>query len=147
MEPKNTKTYSAKPGEVERKWYHVDADGQILGRLATKIARALLGKTKPQYTPHVDVGDFVVVTNCEKVRVTGKKAQYSQYERYSGYPGGLKVIPFEEMLQKHPERVVYFAVKRMMPRSKLGRQQLKKLKIYKGPDHPHAAQQPEPFPW
>ncbi len=139
------KTYMAKPGEVERRWWLVDAEGKTLGRLATQIATLLRGKHKPQYTPHVDCGDFVVVINAEKVRVTGRKLQQKKYYRHSGYPGGLKVRTLEQMLQTHPERVIWLAVKRMLPKGPLGRRQLKKLKVYAGPEHPHQAQQPEPL--
>lgn len=137
------KTYHAKPGEVERKWYLIDADGLVLGRVATVAAQILRGKTKPQYTPHVDVGDFVVIINADKIRVTGNKAQAKEYFRHSGYPGGLKSENFETAMQKHPERVIEHAVKGMLPKTTLGRAQGMKLKVYAGPDHPHAAQQPE----
>lgn len=137
------KTYSAKPGEVERKWYLIDADGVILGRLASKCANILRGKEKPQYTPHVDTGDFVVVINAEKIRVTGGKELKKEYFRHSGFPGGLKSETLEEALAKHPERVIEHAVKGMLPKTTLGRAQGLKLKVYAGPDHPHAAQQPE----
>lgn len=137
------KTYQAKPGEVERKWYLIDADGEVLGRVATKAAQILRGKTKPQYTPHVDVGDFVVVVNAEKVRVTGNKAQKKEYFRHSGFPGGLKSETFEEAIAKHPERVIEHAVKGMLPKNTLGRAQGMKLKVYAGPNHPHTAQNPE----
>ncbi len=137
------KTYHAKPGEVERKWYLIDADGLVLGRVATLAAQILRGKTKPQYTPHVDVGDFVVIVNADKIRVTGNKAQAKEYFRHSGFPGGLKSENFEAAMQKHPERVIEHAVKGMLPKTTLGRAQGMKLKVYAGPDHPHAAQQPE----
>lgn len=137
------KTYSAKPGEVERKWYLIDAEGVVLGRLASKCATILRGKDKPQYTPHVDTGDFVVVVNAEKIRVTGGKELKKEYFRHSGYPGGLKSETLEEALAKHPERVIEHAVKGMLPKTTLGRAQGLKLKVYAGPDHPHAAQQPE----
>ena len=140
-----TKTYSAKPGEVERSWYVVDATGQTLGRLATTIADTLRGKRKPQYTPHVDTGDFVVVVNCERIRVTGKKLDDKVYYRHSGYHGGLKHRTLAEMLERRPEEVIRRAVKGMLPRNRLGRAQLRKLKVYAGPDHPHQAQQPEPM--
>ena len=139
------KSYMARPLEVERKWYVVDAEGQTLGRLATEIARILRGKNKPQYTPHVDVGDFVVVVNAEKVVVTGKKAEQKVYYRHSGYPGGLKTTSYEEMLERKPTEILRRAVKGMMPKTRLGRQQLKKLKIYAGPEHPHEAQRPESY--
>ncbi len=137
------KTYSAKPGEVERKWYLIDAEDVVLGRLATKCATILRGKNKPQYTPHVDTGDFVVVINAEKVRVTGNKEAKKEYFRHSGNPGGLKSETLEEALAKHPERVIEHAVKGMLPKTTLGRAQGLKLKVYAGPEHPHAAQQPE----
>jgi large subunit ribosomal protein L13 len=140
------KTYSAKPGEVDRRWYVVDAEGQTLGRLATQIADALRGKHKPQYTPHVDTGDFVVVVNAEKIRVTGKKLDEKLYYRHSGYPGGLRSRTLREQLERRPTEVIRKAVKGMLPRNKLARQQITKLKVYAGPDHPHVAQAPEPFP-
>jgi len=139
----NNKTYFAKPGEVEKKWYVVDVNGKVLGRAATRIARILMGKTKPQYTPHVDVGDYVIVVNAEKVELTGKKWDQKVYYRHSGYPGGLKAIKARDLLNKHPERLIKLAVKRMLPKNKLGRKMLKKLKVYAGPEHPHAAQKPE----
>lgn len=137
------KTYSAKPGEVERKWYLIDAEDVVLGRLATKCATLLRGKGKPQYTPHVDTGDFVIVINAEKVRVTGAKQLAKEYYRHSGFPGGLKSETFEEAIQKHPEKVIEHAVKGMLPKTTLGRAQGMKLKVYAGTEHPHAAQQPE----
>jgi large subunit ribosomal protein L13 len=139
------KTYSAKPGEIQRDWYVVDAEGQTLGRLATQIADRLRGKGKPQFTPHVDTGDFVVVVNAEKIAVTGKKLDDKMYYRHSGYPGGLRSRPLREQLERLPEEVLRKAVRGMLPRNRLGRQQLTKLKIYAGPDHPHAAQEPKPF--
>ena len=137
------KSYMARPLEVERRWYVVDAEGQTLGRLATEIARILRGKNKPQYTPHVDTGDFVVVVNAEKVVVTGRKAEQKVYRRHSGYPGGLKTTTYEQMLERRPTEILRRAVKGMMPKSRLARQQLRKLKIYAGPEHPHAAQNPQ----
>lgn len=137
------KTYHAKPGEVERKWFIIDADGQVLGRVASEAASILRGKKKPQFTPHVDVGDFVIIVNADKIRVTGNKAQKKEYFRHSGFPGGLKSETFEEAMQKHPERVIEHAVKGMLPKNTLGRAQGMKLKVYAGPDHPHAAQKPE----
>lgn len=137
------KTYSAKPGEIERKWYLIDADGVVLGRLATKVAQILRGKNKPQYTPHVDTGDFVIVINADKVRLTGNKQQSKEYFTHSGFPGGLKSETFEEAIAKHPERVIEHAVKGMLPKTTLGRAQGLKLKVYAGSEHPHAAQQPE----
>src|SRR5918997_3189805 len=139
------KTYSAKPGEIQRDWYLVDAEGQTLGRLATRIADTLRGKNKPQYTPHVDTGDFVVVVNAEKIHVTGKKLDDKMYYRHSGYPGGLKVRPLREQLERRPTEVLRHAVKGMLPRNRLARQQLTKLKIYAGPAHPHEAQAPKPL--
>jgi large subunit ribosomal protein L13 len=137
------KTYNAKPGEIERRWYVVDADGQILGRLATQIAETLRGKGKPQYTPHVDTGDFVVVVNAEKIAVTGNKLEEKLYHRHSGYPGGLKSRPLRDELERRPTEVIRKAVKGMLPRNRLGRAQIRKLKIYAGPDHPHEAQAPQ----
>jgi len=137
------KTYSAKPKDIERKWYLINAEGQVLGRLSTRIADLLRGKNKPIYTPHMDTGDFVVVINAEKVVVTGKKAEQKEYQRYSGYPGGQKRIPYKRMLEEHPERIIEHAVRGMIPHNRLGRAIFKKLKVYAGPDHPHAAQQPE----
>ena len=139
------KTYVATPSDRERNWLVVDANGQTLGRLATRIADVLRGKRKPEYTPHIDVGDFVVVVNAEKIAVTGKKRQEKLYHRHSGYPGGLRSRNLEQMLERQPEEVLRLAVKGMLPRNRLGRAQLRKLKIYAGPDHPHAAQQPQPM--
>ena len=137
------KSYMARPLEVERRWHVVDAEGQTLGRLATEIARILRGKNKPQYTPHVDTGDFVVVVNAERVVVTGRKAEQKLYRRHSGYPGGLKTTTYEQMLERRPTEILRRAVKGMMPKTRLARQQLRKLKIYAGPEHPHAAQNPQ----
>ena len=139
------KTYSAKPGEITREWYLVDAEGKTLGRLATQIADVLRGKRKPAYTPHVDTGDFVVVVNAEKVAVTGNKLDDKMYYRHSGYPGGLKSRPLREQLERQPTEVLRKAVKGMLPRNKLAARQLVKLKIYAGPDHPHEAQAPKPL--
>ncbi len=139
------KTYVATPKDRERNWLVVDATGQTLGRLATRIADALRGKRKPQYTPHCDTGDFVIVVNAEKVEVTGKKRQEKRYYRHSGYPGGLRERTFAEMQARRPEEIIRLAVKGMLPHNRLGRQQLRKLKVYAGPDHPHAAQQPQPM--
>jgi large subunit ribosomal protein L13 len=133
----------ARPLEVERRWYVVDAEGQTLGRLAAEIARVLRGKSKPQYTPHVDTGDFVVVVNAERIVVTGRKAEQKVYRRHSGYPGGLKTTSFEQLLERQPTEILRKAVKGMMPKTRLARQQLRKLKIYAGPEHPHAAQSPQ----
>jgi len=140
------KTWTAKPNELERRWYVVDADGQNLGRLATRIADTLRGKRKPQYTPHVDTGDFVVVVNAEKVAVTGKKLEQKLYYRHSGYPGGLRVRTLAQQLERRPTEVLRKAVKGMLPRNRLASQQISKLKIYAGPEHPHEAQRPEPLP-
>jgi large subunit ribosomal protein L13 len=139
------KTYSAKAEEVVRKWYVVDADGQTLGRLATRIADLLRGKHKPIYTPHVDCGDYVIVVNAEKIHVTGKRMDEKKYYRHSGYPGGIKERTLREMLAKKPEDVITLAVKRMLPKNVLARHIIKKLKVYAGPEHPHAAQNPEPL--
>ena len=139
------KTYVATPENREREWYVVDADGQTLGRLATRIADALRGKRKPEYTPHCDTGDFVVVVNAEKIAVTGDKRRQKLYHRHSGYPGGLRTRTLGEMLERRPEDVIRRAVKGMLPRNRLARQQLTKLKVYAGPQHPHAAQQPKPM--
>ncbi|HYZ06895.1 MAG TPA: 50S ribosomal protein L13 [Rubrobacter sp.] len=137
------KSYMARPLEVERKWYVVDAEGKHLGRLATEIVRVLRGKNKPQYTPHVDVGDFVVVVNTDRVAVTGRKAEQKVYRRHSGYPGGMKETSYEQMLARKPTEVLRKAVYGMMPKTRLARKQFKKLKIYAGPEHPHAAQDPQ----
>ena len=139
------KTWNAKPGAVERRWYVVDAEGETLGRLATRIADTLRGKRKPEYTPHVDTGDFVVVVNAEKINVTGKKLDEKLYHRHSGYPGGLRHRTLREELDRRPAEVLRRAVKGMLPRNRLGRAQLRKLRIYAGPAHPHAAQAPEPL--
>ena len=136
------KTYSAKPGEITREWYLVDAEGKTLGRLATQIADTLRGKRKPQYTPHVDTGDFVVVVNAEKIQVTGNKLDQKRYYRHSGYPGGLRSRTLREQLDRRPTEVLRVAVKGMLPKNRLARQQLTKLKIYAGPEHPHEAQSP-----
>lgn len=137
------KTYYPKPGDVTKEWYVVDAAGQNLGRLATKVARILLGKDKPQFTPGVDVGDYVVVVNAEKIAVTGKKLDDKFYYRHSGYPGGLKKISLRNQLEKFPDRVITAAVWGMIPHNRLGRKIIKKLKVYAGPDHPHQAQTPK----
>jgi len=139
------RSYLAKPTEVTRKWYVVDATGKVLGRLASQIAVILMGKHKPTYTPHVDTGDYVVVVNAEKVRLTGKKLDQEFHDWYTHYPGGRKVISMRRLLEKHPEWVIELAVRRMLPKNKLGRQMFKKLKVYAGPTHPHAAQKPEPL--
>ncbi len=139
------KSYMARPLEVERKWYVIDAEGKPLGRLASEIARILRGKNKPRYTPHVDVGDFVVVVNAEKVIVTGRKAEQKVYRRHSGYPGGMKETSYGQMMERRPEEIVRKAVYGMMPRTRLARQQMRKLKIYAGPEHPHSAQNPQRY--
>jgi len=139
------KTYVATPADRERNWLLVDAAGQTLGRLATQIADALRGKRKPIYTPHIDTGDFVVVINAEKIAVTGNKLEAKRYYRHSGYPGALRSRTLQEMLDRRPEEVLRLAVKGMLPRNRLARKQLTKLKIYAGPEHPHAAQQPKPM--
>ncbi len=138
-------TVSAKPAEVRRAWFLVDADGKTLGRLASEIARRLRGKHKPQYTPHVDTGDYIVVVNAEKIRVTGSKLKDKVYYRHTGYVGNLKSITLEKLLNKAPERAIEFAVKGMMPRNPLGRAMFKKLHVYAGPTHRHQAQQPQPL--
>ncbi len=139
------KTYVATPTDRERNWLLVDANGQNLGRLSTQLATLLRGKNKPQYTPHCDVGDFVVVINAEKISVTGKKREEKRYYRHSGYPGGIKSRTLNEMLDRRPEEVIRIAVKGMLPRNRLARKQINKLKVYAGPEHPHAAQQPTPI--
>jgi large subunit ribosomal protein L13 len=139
------KTYSAKKGEIARDWYLVDAEGQTLGRLATRIADTLRGKGKPQYTPHVDTGDFVVVVNADKIHVTGNKLDQKRYYRHSGYPGGLRSRTLREQLDRRPTEVLRIAVKGMLPKNRLARQQINKLKIYAGPEHPHEAQAPKPL--
>lgn len=152
------KTYVAKKEEVTPEWYLVDADGEIVGRLATRIATVLMGKHKPTYTPHVDCGDFVVVVNCDKVRFTGKRLAHGEneyftrkmatkeYDHYTGYPGGRRVRTGAQLLASHPEQILYEAVRRMLPKNKLGRKMLTKLKLYAGGNHPHQAQQPQEFP-
>ncbi len=136
------KTVSVRKEDVVHNWWHIDAEGKVLGRIATKIARVLQGKHKPCYTPHIDTGDFIVVTNAEKVRVTGKKDQQKVYYHHSLYPGGLKETAYLDMLEKKPEKIIMLAVERMLPKTKLGRAMIKKLKVYKGSDHPHSAQEP-----
>jgi large subunit ribosomal protein L13 len=139
------KTFSAKPAEVRRDWFVVDATGKTLGRLSTEIARRLRGKHKPEYTPHVDTGDYIVVVNAEKIRVTGNKKQDKMYHRYTGYIGNLKSVNLEKLLDEHPERALEHAVKGMLPRGPLGRKMFGKLRVFKGPEHDHAAQQPIPL--
>jgi len=147
---KNTETmksYTARTGEVPREWYLVDAQDKVLGRLATRIAMTLRGKNKPTFTPHIDTGDFVVVVNAAQVQLTGRKLDNKMYYRHSGYPGGIKEISARKLLQKKPEEVLRHAVRGMLPKNSLGRQLLKKLKIYAGGVHPHEAQKPAPLPW
>jgi large subunit ribosomal protein L13 len=139
------KTYSAKPGEITREWYLVNAENKTLGRLTTQIADTLRGKRKPQYTPHVDTGDFVIVVNAEKIHVTGNKLDQKRYYRHSGYPGGLRSRTLREQLDRRPTEVLRVAVKGMLPKNRLARQQITKLKIYAGPEHPHEAQNPKPL--
>jgi len=138
-------TYYAKKGEVEREWVLIDAEDQVLGRVASLAAQILKGKLKPQYTPHVDTGDFVVIINADKIKVTGAKATDKIYYRYSGYPGGLKQETFNQAMERHPERVIERAVRGMLPKNTLGRAMGRKLKVYTGPDHPHKAQNPRPI--
>lgn len=144
MKPKLQKTFTPKPGDIQRQWFVVDADGQTLGRFASEIARILRGKHKPTFAPHVDGGDYVIVVNAEKVAVTSDKSQEKIYYRHSGYPGGLKEERFDALLARRPEQIIERAVKGMLPKNRLGRKIGKKLKVYAGPDHPHAAQQPQP---
>ena len=139
-------TYSAKPGEIEQSWFVIDAADYQLGRLATRVATVLRGRHKPQFTPHVDTGDFVVVVNAEKVQLSGRKLDTKHYHRYSGHPGGLKSLDARSVREEDPERMIRQAVKGMLPKNRLSRQLIKKLKVYGGPEHPHAAQQPQPFP-
>jgi large subunit ribosomal protein L13 len=137
------KTYMAKPADIERKWFEVDADGKILGRLAVEVARILMGKHRPMYTPHMDTGDCVIVVNAEKIIVTGRKAEQKSYYHYTGYPGGLVETNYQRMQERKPEEIVRLAIRRMLPKTKLGKQMLSKLKVHAGPDHPHTAQAPE----
>ena len=141
-----SRTYTPKASEIERQWLVVDADGQTLGRLATRVARQLTGKHKPTYSTHIDTGDHVIVINAEKIRVSGNKLESKRYYRHSGYPGGLREESLDHLLARRPEEVVRRAVKGMVPHTKLGTQQLRKLKVYAGKDHPHEAQQPVPAP-
>jgi len=142
------KCYQAKAADVaqQQRWFVVDAKDQVLGRLAVRIATVLMGKHKPTYTPHVDCGDYVVVLNAGDIKLTGRKREQIVYQRYSGYPGGQKVIPIKRVLERHPERVLYEAVRRMLPKNRLARQMLRKLKLYTGDTHSHQAQHPEPLP-
>ena len=138
-----TKTFTPRAGDIERQWFVVDAEGKTLGRLASQIAHILRGKHKPTYSPHMDLGDHIVVINAETIRVTGRKAEQKVYYRHTGYPGGLRTTTYEDMLGKHPERILRIAVKGMLPNNILGRQMFKKLRVYAGPEHEHAAQQPQ----
>lgn len=137
------KSFMAKTNEIDRKWYIIDAEGKVLGRLATEIATILSGKNKPIYTPHVDTGDFVIVLNADKIKLTGKKLDQKNYSYHTGHPGGLKQVPYRRMMAEKPEKVVQLAVKGMLPKSSLGRNMIKKLKVYSGTEHNHEAQQPE----
>jgi large subunit ribosomal protein L13 len=139
------KTFSARPGTVRQHWYVVDASGKTLGRLASEVARRLRGKHKPEYTPHVDTGDYIIVVNAEKIRVSGKKSTQKMYHHHSGYPGGLKSISFDKLIRKAPEQIIQHAVKGMLPKNPLGRALFAKLKVYAGAKHPHTAQQPKPL--
>jgi large subunit ribosomal protein L13 len=139
------KTFSAKPAEVKRDWYLIDAEGKTLGRMATEIAHRLRGKHKPEYTPHVDTGDYIIVVNAEKVKVTGAKFTDKMYYRHTGYPGGIRSMSFEKLIDHAPERIIQSAVKGMLPKNPLGRAMFRKLKVYAGPDHGHSAQQPKPL--
>jgi len=139
------KTTRIRKEDVKHDWFHVDAEGQILGRLATQIAMVLMGKHRPIYLPHVDTGDYVIVTNAEKIEVSGSKAETKEYDSYSYYPGGRKVVGYKTMLAKHPTRIVSEAVRRMLPKNKIGRVMFSKLKVYAGPEHPHAPQSPKAF--
>lgn len=139
------KSYIAKPNEIERKWYLIDAEGKVLGRLASEVAAILRGKNKPIYTPHVDTGDYVIIINADKVKLTGNKLDKKYYRYHTGYPGGLKSVTYRNMLEKKPEKVIELAVKGMLPKNSLGRQMLKKLKVYRGTEHKHEAQKPEVY--
>ena len=138
-----TKSYIAKKEDVQRKWHLIDADGAVLGRMATKIAMILMGKHKPTYTSHVDTGDYVIIVNAAKIKVSGNKATQKSYQHYTGYPSGQRITTFEEMMKKNPAKVVELAIKRMLPKNKLGTDMFKKLKVYSGPEHEHTAQKPE----
>ena len=141
------KTYVPKQGELNKKWYVIDAEGQVLGRVAVEAAKLLRGKHKPQFTPYLDCGDHVIVVNAEKARMTGTKADNKIYYRHSGYPGGLKEVVYKDMIAKHPTRAMALAIKGMLPHNRLGRQIARHVRIYAGPDHPHEAQGPEPYEW
>lgn len=137
------KTYAAKAGDIQRKWYVADADGKTLGRFASEVARILRGKHKPMYSPHLDTGDHVIVVNAAKILVTGRKSQQKRYYHHSGYPGGLKTVSYGKLMEKRPERILEHAIKGMLPHNSLGRQMLRKLRVYAGPDHVHESQKPE----
>ena len=137
-------TFMAKPGEVEQRWFVIDATDQVVGRLAVQIANILRGKHRPEYTPHTDTGEFVIVINAARIKFTGRKWDQKSYQAYSHYPGGLKTVTAKELRERHPERILELAVRRMVPRNRLGRKQMTKLKVYAGPQHPHQAQQPVP---
>lgn len=137
------KSFMAKTNEIERKWYVIDAEGKVLGRLATEVATILSGKNKPTYTPHVDTGDYVVIINAEKIKLTGKKLEQKNYSYHTGYPGGLKQVPYKDLIVSKPEKIIELAVKGMLPKSSLGRNMIKKMKVYSGPEHKHEAQMPE----
>lgn len=137
------KSYMAKPNEIDRKWYVIDAEGKVLGRLASEVATILRGKHKPIYTPHVDTGDYVIIINADKVKLTGKKLEQKEYRYHTGYPGGLRSISYNRMMKENPEKAIYLAVKGMLPKNRLGRKMIKKLRVYSGPEHNHEAQQPE----
>ena len=139
------RTYMPTKGEVERHWWIIDADDRVVGRLASRVARVLMGKHQATYTPHIDTGDHVVIINAEKVRFTGRKPEQQTYYSYSGYPGGLKERKFQDVIAKKPEDVITLAIRRMLPKTRMGRQMIRKLKVYAGPTHPHTAQQPQPL--
>ncbi|GFN36898.1 50S ribosomal protein L13 [Tepidimicrobium xylanilyticum] len=139
------KSYMANPNEIERKWYVIDAEGKVLGRLASEVASILRGKNKPIYTPHVDTGDYVIIINADKVKLTGKKLDQKEYRYHSGYPGGLKSVPYRKLMDKNPEKAIHLAVRGMLPKNRLGRKMIKKLKIYSGSEHNHEAQKPEVY--
>ncbi|NLY45205.1 MAG: 50S ribosomal protein L13 [Tissierella sp.] len=139
------KSYMAKTNEVDRKWYVIDAEGKVLGRLASEISAILTGKNKPIYTPHVDTGDFVIIINAEKIKLTGNKLNQLNYTYHTGYAGGLKEIPYKRLIEEKPEKIIELAVKGMLPKNKIGRQMIKKMKVYAGPEHNHQAQQPEVY--
>lgn len=139
------KSYMAKTNEIDRKWYVIDAEGKVLGRLASEVSAILTGKNKPIYTPHVDTGDFVIIINAEKIKLTGKKIDQLNYTYHTGHPGGLKEIPYKRLIEEKPEKIIELAVKGMLPKNKIGRAMIKKMKVYAGPEHKHEAQQPEVY--